>query len=49
MGPGDPERKSKADRLENGIPIDDTTFEELLAAGEAMGLAREEAMRIVGN
>ncbi|MBT6986644.1 MAG: malate/lactate/ureidoglycolate dehydrogenase, partial [Rhodospirillaceae bacterium] len=49
MVPGDPERKSKADRLENGIPIDDTTFEELLAAGEAMGLAREEAMRIVGN
>ncbi|MDE0943449.1 MAG: malate/lactate/ureidoglycolate dehydrogenase [Alphaproteobacteria bacterium] len=49
MMPGDPERKSKADRLENGIPIDETTFEELLAAGEAMGLPRDEAMRIVGN
>ncbi len=49
MVPGDPERKSKAERLETGIPIDDTTFEELLAAGEAVGLARDEAMRIVGN
>ena len=49
MVPGDPERKSKAERLANGIPIDETTFEELLAAGEAVGLAREEAMRIIGN
>ena len=49
MVPGDPERKSKAERLANGVPIDDTTFEELLAAGEAVGLARDEAMRIIGN
>ncbi|MDP6829986.1 MAG: malate/lactate/ureidoglycolate dehydrogenase [Alphaproteobacteria bacterium] len=49
MLPGDPERKSKVERLANGIPIDDTTFEDLLAAGEAVGLDRGEAMRIVGN
>ena len=49
MVPGDPERKSKAERLANGIPIDEMTFEELLAAGEAVGLDRSEAMRIIGN
>ena len=49
MVPGDPERKSRAERLKNGIPIDDTTFEELLAAGQSVGLDRDEAMRIVGN
>jgi uncharacterized oxidoreductase len=49
MVPGDPERKSKVERLANGIPIDDTTFEDLLAAGEAVGLDRGEALRIVGN
>ena len=49
MVPGEPERKSRAERLENGVPIDDTTFEELLAAGEAVGLGRDEAMCIIGN
>ncbi|MBT3493991.1 MAG: malate/lactate/ureidoglycolate dehydrogenase [Rhodospirillaceae bacterium] len=49
MMPGDPERKSKAERLANGVPIDDTTFEDLLAAGEAVGLDRSEAMRLIGN
>ena len=47
--PGEPERKSRTERLQNGVPIDDITFEELLAAGEAVGLARDEAMRIIGN
>jgi uncharacterized oxidoreductase len=49
MVPGDPERKSKDERLANGVPIDEMTFEELLAAGEAVGLDRSEAMRIIGN
>ncbi|MDA1099010.1 MAG: malate/lactate/ureidoglycolate dehydrogenase [Proteobacteria bacterium] len=49
MVPGDPERKSKAERLANGIPLDDTTFAELLTAGAAVGLDRGEALRIIGN
>lgn len=49
MVPGDPERKSRAERAESGLPIDDVTWEEILSAGEAVGLSREEAMRIVGN
>ncbi len=49
MVPGEPERKTMAERLAAGVPMDDTTFEEILAAGEAVGLDRAEAMRIVGN
>ena len=49
MVPGEPERKAKIVRLANGVPIDDTTFEDLLAAGETVGLDRGEAMRIIGN
>lgn len=49
MVPGDPERKAKAERLANGVPIDDRTWEELLETGEMVGLSRDEALRIVGN
>jgi hydroxycarboxylate dehydrogenase B len=46
--PGDPERLSRAERGRAGIPLDATTWDELLAAGEAMGLARAEAEAIAG-
>jgi uncharacterized oxidoreductase len=49
MVPGDPERKSRADRMANGVPLDDKTWEDLLATAESVGLEREEVMRIVGN
>lgn len=49
MVPGDPERKSRALRMEEGLPIDEVTWEEILVAGEQVGLSREEALRIVGN
>jgi uncharacterized oxidoreductase len=49
MFPGDPERKSRADRLENGLPIDDGTWEQLLETAELVGLSRDEVMRIIGN
>ena len=49
MVPGDPERKARAERSANGLPIDDVTWEEILAAGELVGLDRDEALRIVGN
>lgn len=38
--PGDPERITRAEREAEGIPIDDTTWEEMLAAGDSVGLAR---------
>ena len=38
--PGDPERLARAERLGAGIPLDTATWEELVTAGEAMGLPR---------
>lgn len=35
---GEPERMSRADRIENGIPIDATTWQELRDAAETAGL-----------
>lgn len=49
MVPGDPERKSRAEREANGVPIDDQTWSELLEAADAVGLEPEEVLRIVGN
>jgi uncharacterized oxidoreductase len=40
--PGDPERISKAEREANGVPIDENTWEEILAAGESVGLSRSD-------
>lgn len=37
---GDPERNRRAERLLNGVELDDATWEELLAAGESVGLSR---------
>ncbi|MEZ4610860.1 MAG: Ldh family oxidoreductase, partial [Caldilineaceae bacterium] len=39
MLPGDPERRMTAARRENGIPIDDATWEQLTAAAGALGVA----------
>ena len=36
--PGDPERETMADRLANGISIDDTTWAGIEKAAEAVGI-----------
>jgi uncharacterized oxidoreductase len=41
--PGDPERASRETRRRVGIPLDPTTWEGVLAAGEAFGIPRKEA------
>ncbi len=38
--PGEPERRARAERLANGVPIDPTTWEHILASAERVGLAR---------
>ena len=38
--PGEPERRARAERLADGIPIDPTTWDHIMAAGEQVGLAR---------
>jgi uncharacterized oxidoreductase len=38
--PGEPERLARADRSRHGIEVDETTWEEIVQAGETVGLAR---------
>jgi uncharacterized oxidoreductase len=44
--PGDPERLSREARQRAGIPLDAATWEELVTAGAAMGVARAQAETI---
>ena len=39
--PGDPERRSREERLRAGIPLDAATWDALLTAGEAIGVPRK--------
>ncbi len=45
---GDPEREWKAQRLKGGIPVDITTWNEILAAAEKLGLPSTEVASIAG-
>jgi hydroxycarboxylate dehydrogenase B len=45
--PGDPERLAREERLRTGIPVDPATWQELLEAGEKVGLSRAEAEALV--
>ena len=38
MTPGEPENRARADRLANGIPLTDTTWNSICAAGEKYGV-----------
>ncbi len=44
--PGDPERLARAERSKTGIVVDPTTWEEILLAGEAVGLTRAQAQTL---
>jgi uncharacterized oxidoreductase len=46
--PGDPERLSREERRRAGVPLDAATWEQMVIAGEAMGLARAQAEAIAG-
>jgi uncharacterized oxidoreductase len=45
--PGDPERQAREQRLRDGIALDATTGEEILAAAEKAGVPRAEATALV--
>ena len=49
MVPGDPERRRRADRLANGLPLAPDVWESLLAAGASKGLDRRELAALVGR
>jgi uncharacterized oxidoreductase len=46
LAPGDVERRTREARLANGIPIDDKTWSDLIAAAASVGIdtARAEAL-----
>lgn len=45
---GEPERDWKAKRLKEGIPVDTTTWEEILTAGEKVGISRRDIAAMAG-
>jgi len=45
---GDPERAHRKARLASGIPVDRTTWQEILDAAEMLGLARGEVEQLAG-
>jgi uncharacterized oxidoreductase len=45
--PGEPERMAREERSRTGIVVDPTTWEEILAAGEKVGVTRETLERLV--
>ncbi|MEM7057725.1 MAG: Ldh family oxidoreductase [Pseudomonadota bacterium] len=49
--PGDPERQRRADRRANGLPLPGEAWDSILAAGERLGLNRDDlaAMAVKGD
>ena len=43
LAPGDAERRTRATRLRDGVPIDDTTLEDLLSAAGSVGIDARDA------
>jgi uncharacterized oxidoreductase len=46
--PGDPERTSREARRRDGIPLDPTTWEGVLASAETLGISRADALAKAG-
>lgn len=46
LAPGDIERATRAKRLREGVPIDDTTWSDLLAAAKSVGLGEDRVAAI---
>jgi uncharacterized oxidoreductase len=44
--PGDPERHARQERARTGIEVDATTWDEILQAGEVVGVSRAEAQTL---
>ncbi len=47
--PGDPERMALDERMADGIPVDEVTWEAILEAGVQVGLPRSEAAALLAN
>jgi uncharacterized oxidoreductase len=47
MAPGEPERRTRADRLARGIPLDDNTIAQMQDAARKVGVAAAEIDALV--
>ena len=47
--PGEPERIAREERARTGIAVDATTWEEILQAGQKVGVERAEAEALAGR
>src|SRR5690606_13466218 len=48
MMPGEMEHRTRQQRLRDGIPIDDTTWSQILEAGALFGVEADEIRRLAG-
>ena len=48
LTPGEPERRYSAKRMADGIEVDDTTWRDIRAAAESIGISGEAFDRVVG-
>jgi uncharacterized oxidoreductase len=46
--PGEPERRCRAERLANGIEIDEHTWSEILTAADTLGIAPPQVDALLG-
>jgi uncharacterized oxidoreductase len=46
--PGEPERRARAHREREGVPIDDKSLSDILTAAESLSLARADLLRVAG-
>ena len=48
LAPGDIERRTRTERLARGVPLDDKTWSDLLAAAQSVGIERAPASAMAG-
>jgi uncharacterized oxidoreductase len=49
LAPGDVERRNRAARLANGVPVDDKTWSDLLAAAASVGIDEKRVTAIAAS
>jgi len=47
LGPGDVERLTRAARVAGGVPLDDTTWNNLIAAAQSVGIDAARANAVI--
>ena len=48
LAPGEVERRTRASRLADGVPIDDTTWADLVTAAQSVGIDAGRVSALIG-